>query len=56
MSLDIIDVKPTFVHVMASCLITLANVDPVLCRHVASLGHIELIISNIFPDTTRYWN
>ena len=39
MSLDLTDDKSTLVQVMA---ITWANVDPDLCRHMASLGHSEL--------------
>ena len=40
MSLDLTDDKSTLVQVMAWC--RQANVDPDLCRHVASLGPNEL--------------
>ena len=40
MSLDFTNIKSTLVQVMAWCCqaITYANVDPNLCRHMASLG------------------
>ena len=47
MSLDKNYEKSTLVQVMAWCgqaeAITSANVDPDLCRHMASLGHNELM-------------
>ena len=47
MLLDLTDDKSTLVQVMAwwhqAKAITWANVDPDLCRHMASLGHNELI-------------
>ena len=46
MFLDLTDDKSTLVQVMLGAIrqqaITWANVDPDLCRHVASLGHNEL--------------
>ena len=43
MSLDLTDDKSTLVQVMAwQQAITWANVDPDLCRHMASLGPNEL--------------
>ena len=46
MSLDFTGDQSTLVQVMAGALrqqaITWANVDPDLCCHMASLGHIEL--------------
>ena len=47
MSLDFTEDLSTLVQVMACGVkqqaITWANVDPDLCRHMASLGHNELI-------------
>ena len=49
MSLHLTDDKSTLVQVMAWCrqqeAITWTNVDPDLCRHMASLGHNELTFS-----------
>ena len=46
MSLDFTDDQSTLVQVMACAVrqqaITWANVDPDICRHMASLGHNEL--------------
>ena len=45
MSLDLTKDKSTLVQVMAWCqTITLAGVDPDLCRHMASLSHNVLHI------------
>ena len=47
MSLDLTDDKSAMVQGMVWCRqeksIAWANVDPDLCRHMASLGHSELI-------------
>ena len=44
MSLDLTDDKSTLIQVMAWCrqAINWANIDPDLCRHMASLGPNEL--------------
>ena len=51
MPLDLTDDKSTLVEVMAWCrqaqAITWANVDPVLCHHMASLGLNELTIKQV---------
>ena len=50
MSLDLTDDKSTLVQEWLGAVrqqaITWANVDPDLCRHMASLGHNELITSS----------
>ena len=51
MSLDLIDDKSTLAQVMACCLmqqaITLANVDPNSCRHMASLDHYVVTCNGV---------
>ena len=45
MSQDLTNDKSTLVEVMACCHIIWANVDPYLCRYMASLGHGESTVS-----------
>ena len=52
MLLDFTDDQSTLVLVIA---ITWANVDPDLFRHIASLGHNELITSPCPTDLAIYW-
>ena len=51
MPLDLIDDKSTLIQVMALCrqeqAITWASVDQDLCRHMVSLGHSELMGSQM---------